>query len=369
MKFTQTEKLKKFYFMCFIIGTLINPVCYANTALTIALTVGELIVTKKDKLYYIRVESTAANESVAVDQALREAVERAVGTLLVSKQEIKNNVVTKNEILKHSSGYIETYKILSSVSVGNLRRVVVDAWVTQSRIADRLLIESSPGAGIKGDQIEKTYGSYGDQKKSAEIIVKDFLQSFPAQAFEIGISNTLAEVSGDRLYIVIRGKIRLQDTYVAALSDLVARTGGKKSKGLSSFLDSPNIKIMQRTRWTSDEYEYSSDLVGKIIEAAGEPNARIRPVFRASVTDSQGLAQFSACFNMYSYTELSPINNFFPHKHFDSVVVDGNVVEDFSLPVQVSQNYFDLMSRGALKKSENVNVEVVRATDCGGRIN
>jgi hypothetical protein len=156
----------------------------------------------------------------------------------------------------------------------------------------------------------------------------------------------------------------LQDDYLAAMSELIARTGGVKITGAKSLLGFANVKIRQRTRWTSDEYNYSQYHIGKLIAAVGEPHSRELPVYKASITDYQGFTLFFGCYAMRSYQEQSPINNFFPHKNFDSVEMDGGHIEEFYLHIPVSRSYLDSVSRESLAQAENVKVEIVKAYEC-----
>lgn len=61
----------------------------------------------------ILVEGQGPTREAALHAAMRQAVERAVGTLIASQTLVQNNTVLKDEIYAQSQGYIRDYTILS----------------------------------------------------------------------------------------------------------------------------------------------------------------------------------------------------------------------------------------------------------------
>jgi hypothetical protein len=111
----------------------------APSPLAIILTVGQWLIKDSQKAYYVQVESTAATAAQARAEGFKLAVSQAVGTLVVTESEVKNQQLVRNEIIQYSSGYIQDFKILSETQVGSMTRIIMDVWVTESKIADRLL--------------------------------------------------------------------------------------------------------------------------------------------------------------------------------------------------------------------------------------
>src|SRR4030043_2154041 len=65
----------------------------------------------------------------ALDDALRKAVEQAVGTIVSSDTMAENFKVIHDKILAQTTGYVERYKILSEMQDGELYKVKVQAEV------------------------------------------------------------------------------------------------------------------------------------------------------------------------------------------------------------------------------------------------
>jgi len=74
----------------------------------------------------------------AIDDALRKAVEQAVGTIVSSDTMSENYKVIYDKILTQSSGYIRKYKILSEKREGNIYKVMIEAEVGKENLLNDL---------------------------------------------------------------------------------------------------------------------------------------------------------------------------------------------------------------------------------------
>jgi len=71
----------------------------------------------------------AAARDRAIDDALRKAVEQAVGTLIESETMVQNYQVLNDSIYSQTKGFVRTYKIVSERQDGPILRVTVSATV------------------------------------------------------------------------------------------------------------------------------------------------------------------------------------------------------------------------------------------------
>jgi len=102
----------------------------------------------------------------ALDDALRKAVEQAVGTLVSSDTMAENYKVIHDRILAQTTGYIERYKILSETQDGELYRIKLQAEVGKDNLTNDLramgllhLFKEKPKVMVIID--EKVGGLYG----------------------------------------------------------------------------------------------------------------------------------------------------------------------------------------------------------------
>lgn len=75
---------------------------------------------------------------IAIEDALRRAVEQAVGTFINSETIVKNSVLISDSIYAQAKGYIKEYSILNEVSDGNLYRVSLESHVSKIKMQDDL---------------------------------------------------------------------------------------------------------------------------------------------------------------------------------------------------------------------------------------
>lgn len=80
----------------------------------------------------------AAAHDKALEDALRRAVEQAVGTIVESETATENYQLLTDKIYSHSSGYVKSYKILSEKQEGGLTRIQISADVSSGDLSNDL---------------------------------------------------------------------------------------------------------------------------------------------------------------------------------------------------------------------------------------
>jgi hypothetical protein len=74
----------------------------------------------------------------AIKDALRKAVEQAVGTFISSETVVENYEVLSDRIYSKAEGYVAEYKVLREKVEGDLYRVLISAKVKMGDIKDDL---------------------------------------------------------------------------------------------------------------------------------------------------------------------------------------------------------------------------------------
>lgn len=80
----------------------------------------------------------AAARDRAIEDALRRAVEQAVGTIVESETTVENYELLSDRIFSRSSGYVKSYQIVSEQREGDLLRVKVSAVVSTADLNNDL---------------------------------------------------------------------------------------------------------------------------------------------------------------------------------------------------------------------------------------
>lgn len=80
----------------------------------------------------------ARARDLAIEDALRRAVEQAVGMFLSSETVVQNEDILNDSIYSRSKGYIRKYLVLEEAAKGKLYRVTVEAHVATAKLKDDL---------------------------------------------------------------------------------------------------------------------------------------------------------------------------------------------------------------------------------------
>lgn len=125
------------------------------------------------------------NEEQAKQAAFKIAIESVVGSVLVSNRESRNDKLVQDEIINHSAGYIDSYKIISQKSLSNGVEITVESQVKSSRIANRILGLHDTSQKIDGDKMTTQYKTYMADRKTGDELIGTVLSDYPKKAFNI----------------------------------------------------------------------------------------------------------------------------------------------------------------------------------------
>lgn len=103
------------------------------------LTYGEdSTVIKAEGVGDITVGGEGRARDTAIEDALRKAVEQAIGTFIQSETVVKNAMLITDEIIAHSKGYIQNYAILGESNDWSVYKVTVEATISSDKLQDDL---------------------------------------------------------------------------------------------------------------------------------------------------------------------------------------------------------------------------------------
>lgn len=262
--------------------------------LTIALTVGQWLIKDSQKAYYVQVESTAPTAAQARAEGFKLAVSLAVGTLVVAESEVKNQQLVRNEIVQYSSGYIQDFKILSETQVGSMTRVVMDVWVTESKIADRLLNVSKADGAIEGEKSMAQYKSNLNQMQSGDRLLEMILNDFPAKAFDIKIGKSVVTMPARGIQIQIPVSIAWNGPYITSLNEVLERVRQGKT---ANYYRGPDWAAVIRFKNNSDWMMSTASFRDTVkLELIDSNLIKSQPLIKLVIKDEAGNPLFGKCF-------------------------------------------------------------------------
>lgn len=111
---------------------------FAFTLLPIVAYAQETSVIKTEGIGDIVDGGNGRARDIAIEDALRKAVEQAVGTFIQSETVVQNYTVVNDEILARSNGYVKRYDITNESNDGNIYKVTVRAEISLEKLRDDL---------------------------------------------------------------------------------------------------------------------------------------------------------------------------------------------------------------------------------------
>jgi hypothetical protein len=167
----------------------------------------------------IRVTGAGKTFEAAKENAFKHAVQEAVGNVLVAEVELNNGALTRDEILSHSSGYVERYTILSKNEGSDLVMLEMNVWVNNSKIANRILGKSRDVATIDGQNHSVQHSTYVQQQNTGDELLYTVLRDHPYRAYNIYSRQPEMRVDYNRNAVLrIPYSIRWNPNYLASLS-------------------------------------------------------------------------------------------------------------------------------------------------------
>jgi len=220
----------------------------------------------------------------ALKNALRAAVEQAVGSMVDSETLIENEEVVSDKILSFSGGFVQTYRQLGEPRVmdGGLVSVRISAEVKRNELGTQLRNAGVIKVSVDGRSLAAQVISKEMSREDGIEMLVNMLEKFPAS-----VCDTSAEWRYDletrRVIIEVKTKIdqRKYETFVKEFTDLLRKVGAERASG------SGNTRI----RSTGTPTASVSLTTDEIVPRGGTPafpNVAGTDLFLLAITDRWG---------------------------------------------------------------------------------
>jgi len=293
-----------------------------------------------NKVYYIRVEATSSDFEKAKQQAFRLASEQVAGTVVLSEGELRNSNLDRNEIITYSSGLIDEYRMVSRTDAPGAVRVVVDVWITESVMAQRLLARSATEKGIDGPGLAVRSGSILEERQRGDAIFQAILRDFPRRAFDVKMSKHSIVMDPSRnLVLYADVEINWDRRYIAAFYDAAQKTGRKPC----AWRCPPGARFYIQG-WEFDDIQRLL-LIDQIV---GKSNMHIQ----MDIVGVRGNTLKQQCFEIGSLSSVSMYG------------FGGNQLSLWEKPYRARVHALLDSNPALLNQISNVRVEVVNSSQC-----
>lgn len=207
----------------------------------------------------ISVTGEGATFEEAKNDGFRRAVEYAVGAVLLTETQVKNDKLVKDEIIKHSAGYVDDYQITGNVVRNNRLQLHMLVTVRDSKIAERVLGATNAVGKVEGNRLDTQFSTYIKSKETGDRVLQAVLDDYPKHAFIVEKGNVEYQVNADREPVVtIPYSIRWNYNYIKALNEVLSLVQDPESSRVPQ--ESVTITAKDPKAWVlgrSDTYYFN----------------------------------------------------------------------------------------------------------------
>lgn len=171
----------------------------------------------------VEVEGQGSSVDSAKKDAFRKAIEQAVGTVVISDQEVQKDQLTKDFIGSYSSGFIEDYAVEDSYQdLDGLWTVHMKVRVATSKIAERMRSRAQHSSNIDGQKIADSVTSQLNMLESGDAMLTNVLSNYPQNAYVINSGETTFKVGRLRQpYVDVPYDLSMSKSWVEAFGEAV----------------------------------------------------------------------------------------------------------------------------------------------------
>ena len=193
---------------------------------SIALTIGKWVVADQKKVYQIRVEGRGNTFEQARSNGFSLAIEQAVGALVLTETEMKNTHLVRNDLISYSSGYVENFKIIDQTPTS----VIMDVWVSESKLADRILNKEKETTQFSGELLHAQASTYLNSRQQLSKVVDAVLNDYPRSAFAVQqLGSEFVVDNNNTPHVKVKYKLEWNYNYLLALDEMLSLVSDKKS--------------------------------------------------------------------------------------------------------------------------------------------
>lgn len=156
-------------------------------------TVGSALSEGPEKIDKVLASGMGTTIDNARKNALRAAVERVVGTYLLSDTIVQNSELINDQILTYSGGYIKESREIWAKRDGDLFVVQIEAVVASSRIRRKLVDLNIAIRKVDGGSLFAEAATKIDEKKDGAALLAKVTAKFPQAAYLFDIGKPVIE--------------------------------------------------------------------------------------------------------------------------------------------------------------------------------
>ena len=325
------------------------------------------------------VEGHGPTQEQAKKAAFNNAVERAVGQLVIGHRQVVRDALLEDSVNSYTSGYIEHYEVVGRKQQDDGSWIVkINAVISSSDIALAWSRSSNPNIRAIGFQIEDRINSILRDRENGDRLVEQVMNTYPESAYTITANENDVRFTRNRQpYFTIPYTINMNDNWLSALvealgfiaedtkscstltmvlADGMKRQSGNYTRALIEHNmcdNSPDIRVFQKVGWFNEStnfYLRDHETMPIINQALRPELGQQRIGIRVDFLDANGYVIDSSCvevnnetFIRYNSPNLQHINLNQDHYYQRPDIVGQNVLQGvINVPINNTSQLRDM---------------------------
>ena len=152
-----------------------------------------------------------------------DAIEIVLGKIILTETKVQNLKLTKEEIIKHSAGYVDEFIITNKIIEPSRVSMTMNVKVRSSKLAERVLGVHNPEGPINGPRMLAQYQTYLDDRKTGDLLAMKVVLDYPNYAYTIKKYPVEFKLDRDRnALIIVPFELKWNYNYLKALNEALS---------------------------------------------------------------------------------------------------------------------------------------------------
>jgi hypothetical protein len=305
----------------------------------------------------INVTATGKTYEEAKYNAFREAIEYKIGTVIVSEREQENLKLARNSILAYSAGYVDKFKVVSVIDNGDRVQLVVDVYVSSSRISDLILSKSNSATTFDSHRHTAQQETYIEERNGSDRLVWSVMRHYPKRAFDIEQLPYQLKVDNYRnLSLVIPYTISWNQNFINSFNELMNNIDSKagffqQKPGTVTVHPIPHFFAVSKDKYKFDDLTHIN-----LIRNQMQGNREMR--IKLTLRNLQNQVVMDQCF--YPRFLSGYQRAFYDLGDPKKIKLFGSVQERHNINIPLPNNVSDSIIRGLY----SIKLELVAHENC-----
>lgn len=331
---------------------------------SVVITVIPWLLKDSERYYFVTAKGYGLTTEEAKTQALRAAVDQAVGSVVNSEREVENQRLRRSEVVQYAAGFVDRYEVKRVEQENGFVAITVDVYVKRSRLTDRLLGDHKTPGRIDGERLQAQTETLNHSRQQGDRLLAMVLADFPRRAFEIeqGASRVYYNDQRQR-QLELSFKLRWRHAYLENLREALATVSQNSNAGdcIGLYARKCNyqgyITIKARLGqhgWSRTAAFDDSISLGMIYQNL----IASRPAVLITINDQQGRRVWSGCQRWSALDNIE--SGWVPNERLlqpteNGIQINGYLTLDARVPFNLTDTTPVL---------DQVKMEVVRGAQC-----